>query len=294
MKMRTKFRWRGGRKSRGRLLKKAKKTVVATAAIGCGVGIMMSRMSGQPTTEATRITTISNDAGKRVSSFAAAKRAERGRTNVRAATSDRAEPKAAAQAWEQTEVTVPKSVLNHLKIPAFASVDAKSPMLLSTEMKSVLGLDDSTAATVEQILEQAHLEASQNRWNAAQVFRHEQTTVVDVSPEKSETGLQRLAGLRAALTNVLGDQRTAFLFDRAMDTFNWEFGGFGAYSQVIEVIPRRNGYVIRESLRRPLGSAPKGMEKWQAEEFQDFEFAVKEYRADSLPKRIERAMANAA
>ena len=118
--------------------------------------------------------------------------------------------------------------------------------------------------------------------------------MVDVSPEDSQSGLNRMAGLRSALTGVLGEQRTNFLFSRAQDTFNWEFGGFGAYSQVIEVVPRRNGYVIRESLRRPLGSAPQGMQKWQTEQFENFEFAVKEYRAEALPKRIEDAMAKSA
>ncbi|MFT4692821.1 MAG: hypothetical protein ACI9OD_005061 [Limisphaerales bacterium] len=35
------------------------------------------------------------------------------------------------------------------------------------------------------------------------------------------------------------------------------------------------------------------MEKWESEQFENFEFSVKEYRASQLPERIEKALAGA-
>jgi hypothetical protein len=280
-------------KNRGKLLNRAKKSVVATAAIGCGVGIIFGGMSGPPAAESAATPVIVANETPSQSSFFK-RRADRKDQQTAEPVQSPQTPRLAANepARDSGAVSVPASLLKHPTVPAFKETE-RSSISLSPEIKAVLGINDSTAAAVEGIIERARTDASSQRWGAAQVFHQNNTTVVDVPPEQADAGLHRLAELRGSLASVLGNERSDYLLKRAKKKLNWEFGGFGAFSQVIEVVPRSTGYVIRESLRRPLGSAPKGMEKWESEQFENFEFSVKEYRASQLPERIEKALAGA-
>ena len=285
---------------RRRLPVRMTRTLLSTAAIGCGVTIAISKLNTTRTGAVSHRSAAAGSGGEppRIEQVAttsmtqaavAAQRASQARSSTRTSKRDQQEAVPPEVAFG-----VPTALLAHLKVPAFQAAAADQPLSLSEEMRAVLGIDGGTAARLEQLLRQNHSQASESRWGAAQVYRGDRKTVVDVSPESSDAGARRLAELRSELTAVLGEERAAFFLSRAKENLDWEFGGFGAYSTVIEVTPHGGGYWVRESLRRPVGSAPSGMENWQAEVFQEFEFAVKEYRTELLPERLERILSSEA
>lgn len=188
--------------------------------------------------------------------------------------------------WDEGRASLPLDYLQQLDLRAFAS-EGKSRWAIagdpgafeiSSELNEILQLDPNQCEAVKQVLLDAWENHVASHWEIpAGLSADDRGVVIEIAPASADVE----ASIRASLSSIMGDERTAFFLNKIQPTLDWEYGGFGDSRRLVEVsILPDDTISIRESLRQASGTGGnRGSD-------QGFELEARQHRVDRLPPSL--------